>query len=46
LTPVGVIVFIGLEVGSLLAYLSFEKMEAVDQALAFALGLDTLTFGL
>jgi mRNA interferase MazF len=32
--------------GSLIAYLSSEKMEEVNGAIAFALGLDAPTFGL
>jgi len=33
------------KLGSLIAYLSSERMEEVDQAIAFALGLDASTFG-
>jgi len=32
--------------GSVLSYLSSEKMEEANQAIAFALGLDAPTFGL
>ena len=34
------------KLGSLIAYLSSERMEEVNQAISFALGLDTRTFGL
>ena len=34
------------KVGSLIAHLSFEKMDEVNQAIAFALGLDAPSFGL
>jgi mRNA-degrading endonuclease toxin of MazEF toxin-antitoxin module len=34
------------KLGSLIAYLSSERMEEVNQAIAFALGLDAPTFGL
>ena len=34
------------KLGSLIAYLSSERMEEVNQAIAFALGLETPTFGL
>ena len=33
------------KLGSLIAYLSSERMDEVNQAIAFALGLDTPTFG-
>jgi mRNA interferase MazF len=32
--------------GSIISYLSLERMEEVNQAIAFALGLDAPTFGL
>ncbi len=34
------------KLGSLIAHLSSERMEEVNQAIAFALGLDAPTFGL
>jgi mRNA interferase MazF len=33
------------KLGALIAYLSSERMEEVDQAIVFALGLDAPTFG-
>jgi mRNA interferase MazF len=34
------------KLGSLIAYLPSEKMEAVNEAITFALGMDTPAFGL
>ena len=34
------------KLGSLIAYLSSQRMEEVDRAIAFALDLDVPTFGL